>query len=279
MTGIRADVSLEEAGGAMDAPAATAADLKLEGDAIPEQYRGKSVADVLKMVEATTGALRISEEARKTAEASREPVTREVIREVAPAAVVDERLTKEQLATLFESDPISAVGYMTDIAAKDATRQVEARLAPLAIGAANNAEAAAKAQFKDEFELFGPEIKEMTALIAKNPGGKEYLGTPAAWEQAISYVRGKTENLEKLIAHRVAKTSTAAAEAARIAQEGRTGYSPTPTRGSADAGKVVGSIPDSAGLDETQRKIADTFIAQGVFKSYAEYAKWDKLGS
>ena len=275
----RTEVSIDEATSAMAAPKATDLTTKLEGANVPEQFRGKTLEEVARFASTATEALRISEDARKTAEA-RSYAPAPVVVQAAPAAVVAEREpTDEELAEAFEKNPVAAVRWMTNKARADAEKNLESRLGPLGASAMANAEIGARGRFTTEFAVLADEIKTVTDEIKKNGGGQNVLGTPAGWDQVMSYVRGKPGNFEKVIAANAKAAGEKAALEAREVQSRSGGYSPTPTRSSSEvAPGDVRPISGGAGLDETQRKIADMFIAQGTFKDYAEYAKWDKMG-
>lgn len=249
-------------------------DAKLEGDDVPEELRGKTVKEAIAFAKATKDALLLSESERKKASETphQQPETRVVLEQPRQQAQ-EVTLSKEQLSELFQSDPIAAVAYMNDKLYRQASGDIERRLAPLSAGAASAAEQTARARYADEFALFGPEISE----IAKNITDKSFLGSPAAWEQIVSFVRGKEGNFDKLVEHKAKKQADKAREDAQEIQRKVAGFNPPPTAGGAPT-EGSKAAPNTAGLDETERRIADGFIASGVFKDYSEYAKWQKMG-
>jgi hypothetical protein len=273
MTGPTA-VTMEEIEQQIKAAEGTDLDkVKLEGDNVPEAFRGKTAAEVVKAAESAMSALKESEKARKDAEAARSaaPPAPVVIREE-PKPAAEPQLSKEELAQLFESDPIAAVAYMNDRAMKTAEQYFNSRFGSLASGASSMAEQSARAKYSTEFELFGDEIKKIAAAIPD----KSALGTIEGWDNLIGYVRGKGENFDKLLEHRRAKEATKAAEEARQAQEATAGFSPAPRATNSGSPKGGGQSTD-AGLDDTERRIAQRFIDDGVFKDFAEYKKWRDL--
>lgn len=241
--------------------------IKLEGDTVPEEFRGKTAAELVAMAKATSDALRTSEEARKAQPA---PAAPQPVIVQAPAAPKEEPLlTKEQLAELFETDPIGAVAYMQEKAVKEAEANIEKRFSGLTHGSMSMAEQSAKSRFADEFALFGDDIKRITNAMLD----KTALGSVEGWENVISYVRGRPGNFEKYIEHKTKVNAEAAAAAARAEQEKLVGFQPRPAAGVGPSSPAPGA-QSSEGLDETEQKIADGFIAQGVFKTRAEYKKW-----
>src|SRR5437868_5478087 len=133
--------TLEEFEQAIAAPAASpkASDFKLEGDEIPEEFRGKTAAEVVAQAKAAMSALRTSEEARvtmKTAMETRQPAP------AAPAAPVVEEpeMTREQLKELYDTDPLAAMEKFTEIAEKRATKNFNVRLGQMETSGASVAE-------------------------------------------------------------------------------------------------------------------------------------------
>lgn len=273
---IRQEVTMGEIEAEIKAAESTNTDgIKLEGTDIPEEFRGKTVSEVLKLAKASREALTISEEARKSAAtAPRSDAGPTTIVMAPPAPVEDKRLSKEELAGLFESDPIGAVAYMQEIAVKDAEVRFERRLAPMSAGAASAAEGQARQRYGDEFALFETEIKKIADAIPN----KAFLGTPEGWDQVIGFVRGNGENFNKLVEHRTKKTAAKAVADAQEIQARSAGFSPTSSIRGTSVPSGSTSAGDDAGLDEVERQIADKFVDQGVFKNRAEYKKWKDIG-
>ena len=273
MTGVRTEVSMDEIGAQIAAAAAGGTDpstMKLEGDKIPEALRGKTVADLIAQRDLAEQTASIATKARQAAEErANAGGNREVIREVERVAPVDLRLTKEQLAELFEKDPIGAVAYMQDIAIKDAAGQFERRFAPLAAGSASVAETAARDRFKDEFELFGGEIKAITDALPD----KSVLANPEGWKNIVAFVRGKDGNFEKLIAHKGKSAAEAAAIAARAEQDRGAGASMTGVVTGAGGGGGGSTDTSTYGLTKEELSHADK---QNLTPK--EYAFWKNQG-
>ena len=271
MTQPGSSVTMDEIAEQIAAGAAAGADpstMKLEGDMIPEPFRGKTVADILAQQKLMADAVEQSN--RKVRELESANVNRpaSVQQFEAPVAQPDPRLSKEQLAELFEKDPIGAVAYMQDIAIKDAANQFERRFAPLTAGSAQAAENSAKAKFADEFALFGGEIKNVIDAMPD----KSILANPAAWDNIISFVRGKPENFDKLMAIRTSKAAEAAALAARTAESHAAGASMTSSV-RPGAPSVAVSSEGNYGLNADEMHAADV-----MGTSYKDYAHWKKIG-
>jgi hypothetical protein len=261
--------TLEEFEAHVAAPTAApkASEFKLEGDDIPEEFRGKTAAEVVKEAKAFQNALRMSEDARTSQRAalearSAEPAAPKVVEEPA-----EEVMTREQLAELAATDPVAAMEKVTEIAEKRAEKNFNARLARMDQGNASLAQDWAKQEFPDEFQLFGAELD---TFVKKFP--PETFSTKKGWEDAISYVRGQRGNFEKLMEHRQKGPAKGAVEA-RMEQERESGHS-------GGNGVQRGRIPAAQveTLDAVQDKIAQEFIDTGVFKDKAEYIRWSKIG-
>jgi hypothetical protein len=216
-------VSLDEIEQQMAPPAIQpdVATLKLDGQGIPEQYQGKTVAELIQMQEQLAQSLKLSEHGRILAQqAAQAPVA------AAPAAPAEPApLTDEELAELHANEPVKAIRYMQDQAVRAATRNFEARIAPMMQGSSSSAENAARAAYPEEFAALGSEI---SAMIQTLPN-KGVLTDPAAWDQLIGYVRGQKGNFEKFIAFKDSKKAGANLSAARQAQEAGAGMSFAPS--------------------------------------------------
>lgn len=245
--------------------AAAAGPALLTGDDIPEQFRGKSAKEIAEMADRSMKALRVSEEARLAALEARAaaPVP---VAPAAPPAEDPQEMTDEQFDALYEEDPKRALRVAAERIALTTERNILARMAPLQAGQRDSAEAAARAKYTEEFELLGDEIK---AVVAKIPN-QQYLSSPGAWDDVISFVRGK--NIDKVVDARMKKVGAANESTARAAQFASAGF--TATRTVAPAPVIAGSDPSNHGLDPAELKIADT-----LGQSPAEYARWKKMGN
>lgn len=259
--------TLEEYEAATATPAAPpkAAEFKLEGDDIPEEFRGKTALEIATQAKAFQNALRMSEDARvtmKTAFESRPA-------EPAPKPVEEEpEMTREQLKELYDTDPLEAMAKMTEIAEKRATKNFSTRLGQMESSGVGLAENWARQEFPDEFKLFGEELDK---FVKQFPPAT--FTTKKGWEEAISFVRGKRGNFEKLMEFRQNGPPKGAAEA-RMEQETTAGHS---GGSNGQRGRVPTESPTV--LDATQKQIAQEFINSGVFKDEAEYVKWSKIGA
>lgn len=262
MTGPAVDqgnsMTMEEIEAGIAAPVAPPKleEVKLEGDDVPEAFKGKSAAELVAHNKALETSLRLSESARIALERPQAPAP------VAPVAEAPApRITREQLQEIYEKDPLEAFAVMSDLAIQNAARHYEARMSNIELGSTGAAEAQAKAKYGTEFEVLGKEIEAVRRAVPD----QSIFNSPKAWEDLVSYVRGQPENFDKIVDARAGKT-TRTAEAARAEQEADIGFSATPVLRAAPPGRVKT-------LDATQKEIAATL---GLTE--AEYIKWHNLG-
>lgn len=236
--------------------------IMIDGEAVPEDLRGKTVAEIVARTKALSDSLRLSEQARKQAELTAETALRHPAAPPPPPPPAPKELTEEELAELHQSDPIKAIRVMQDQAIRIAEQNLEHRLRPLFSGTASSVESAARVKYADEFQLFGDQISQVVAQVTD----KSAFSRPEAWDDLISLVRGRPGNLERIIEHRNgAAAAQQQAEAARRAQADGIGFSGTEAR--------MSRVPTSAAaLDPTQREIADKL---GLTPE--EYVKWSKI--
>lgn len=236
-------------------------EIKLDGDDVPDDLKGKSVTELIAQANALQEALKVSERARTSSEQMAALATRSTPTPVA-AAVPEPVLTDEQLAEIYQNEPIKAIKLMQDQAARALLTNIDSRLGTLYNSTAAQAESSARTKFAAEFEVLGPEISQMIAQI---PNSKSVLTTPEAWENLISIVRGKPGAFEKISQHYAAKAGAPTLETARRAQ-------------SEDAGVVLTSAVRAPSptapttLDATQKE-----IAQKLGLTEKEYQDWSKV--
>lgn len=246
-----------------------ASEFKLEGDDVPEEFRGKTAAEIAKEAKAFQTALRISEDARTSMRASLER-PQEPARPAAPVVEEEKLPSREEIKALYDEDPIAAIEKMQEIALRAAEKNLNVRLGQMSAGTASLAENWAREEFGDEFKLFGDEIK---SFISKIPD-KSPLSTKEGWENMISYIRGQRGNFEKLMKYRTEGPGKTGTEA-RIEQEAAAGFSGT----NGAARSAIPAKGPSVVTDETEKEIVKEFIASGTFKDEAEYLKWKNLGA
>ena len=204
-------------------------------------------------------SLRVSEAAR-LAVAAAAPTAPAAPKEPEPTPVVPK--TREEIAAMFQEDPVGAIEYVQNLTLNAVAQHVDSRVSPLANSALNAQEIDARNRYKTEFELFGDDIKKMAEQVPD----RSVLTNPAAWDDLVTFVRGKSGNLEKYIAH-VTQNNR---DTARNEQIGGTGFT-----GRSGPSRITDSGGDGYyGLDAVQREIADI---QGI--SYADYAKWNKVNN
>ena len=127
-----------EAGLEAQKAASKPTDLKLDGEGIPDEFKGKTVADLIAMQDQLKRSLILSEQARASAIA---PAP-----QAPPAPVVEEpkELTDEELTELHSQDPVKAIRIMQEQAVRIAQRNLEARVGPLMSGTTSAVETAAR---------------------------------------------------------------------------------------------------------------------------------------
>jgi len=239
---VRVDVMLDDVGDALKAEEQRQKD---EADAAKKKKEREEAAaerDADPRVKALEQALRISEESRKRTEQFAAP-PQEKKEEPPP-----KELTREELNELHKTDPLAAIEYMQAKAIRTAEENLARRLGPLSAGAATSARQLAMQKYPDEFQVLA-------------------MGNAKAWDDLISYVRGKPGNFEKMLDHRDSKRRDADATAAREREAASAGVhtrsevrSPPPAKGST--------------LDATEKEIAK---AMGM--TDADYTKWRNIGN
>jgi ribosomal protein L12E/L44/L45/RPP1/RPP2 len=238
---------------------------KLEGDEVPEELRGKTVAEVVALQKGMKDALLTSEQGRKNAEtlaATAAAATAPPAPVAPPAPTPEPELSDEEIAELHQEDPIKAIKYMNAQAIRTAEKNLEARLGPMLAGTAASVEENARTKYKGDFESIGPEIE---AFIQKLPN-KGVLANPQGWDDLISLVRG--QNIEKVITHR----SEAAAEAAK-AQAQRDQQDLAGFQGTGQAPRPAAAVPGGvAEMDDIQKEIASK-----LGMTPEDYIKWGKV--
>jgi hypothetical protein len=214
--------------------------VKLDGDDFPEEFRGKSLADVLEHTRRLESALRISEQGRVAAQHQPPPAAS------APVPVADEPdLNREELAQLLQTDAVAGVQALIDRAMTRAEKHLERRLGGITAGAASTAEAHARQLYPMEFELFGSQIKRFVELMPD----KSPLSSVDGWDNAIAYIRGLRGNIEQYM------------EAVSKKNGKDTTIPPGPTREAAVAGPVLRSQrapvggPSARITDPTEREV------------------------
>lgn len=262
--------TLEEFEREVAAPAAPATSIKLEGDDVPEEFRGKSVAEVLAMTSAMGKSLRISEDARLALANSAKERTDNPPPPEAPIQREPEipQITREQLKELYDTDPIQAIEVMQQTALARAEQHVNRRMEQLQVGVIDNAEKWAREEFKDEFEVLGKDIEN----FRKSLPNQAAFTTKKGWQDLVSYVRGQPGNFEKFMEHKQnggGKLRTLSI--AREEQEANSGFT-----GGAPRRSTI--VADDTEMDATEQKIMNEFIDAGTFKDKAEYLKWRKMG-
>jgi len=113
-------------------------EIKVDGTDIPEDLRGKSVADVIKLAGNLANALKLSENARTNAETMARMASQQPSAPPAPVAAPEPKeLSREEISELYATDPIKAIEVMQNQAISKVAKQYEVRLEPLFSGTSN----------------------------------------------------------------------------------------------------------------------------------------------
>lgn len=255
-------VTIEEMEQSLAAPTPQKlSDIKLDGEGVPDELKGKSVAELVAQANGLREALLVSERARTQSDQMAALASRPVAAPVEQPKHEPE-LTDEQLAELHSTDPLKAIRYLRDQGIREASKNLESRMGSLFTSTAAGAEREARTKYKAEYEVLGSEI---SAMVAQIPNASSVLTTPEAFDNLIAIVRGRPGNFEKMTQHYAVKAGAPTLDTARATQV-------------ADAGVTLASsmrtpIAASVGaLDATQLEIANKL---GLTPQ--EYLNWSKV--
>lgn len=233
-------------------------EVKLEGDSVPEKYRGKTLDDILRENADLERNARLAAAEREAFRAAAESG-----RQAPPPPPREEEpkeLTREELAQMYQEDPLAAIEAMQNQAFRKAEKHLNVRLGQLESGTISAAESWARDTYKEEFELFGNQIKQ----FVDNLPNKSVFTSKQGWKDAIAYIRGQDDNMAKLIDHKSSGGRTS--KTAREEQDQESGFSGGSSARSKGGRRTVR-------LNEDQKEAAKIM---GV--SDAEYIKWANLG-
>ena len=250
-------------------------ELPLEGDSVPEEFRGKKFGDVLGMFSNLKNALKTSEEARTQALATTQLLAeRQAPAQVqAPApqpsgSLADREPTDAEWKEMYENDPFAYQQKRFEIIEKRIAKGVDARLQPSTLTAAESSKQMARGKYPEAFEVLGKEIDEFVEQAFPSADARSTLAAPGAWERVVQYVQGA--NLDKIISHRRSKEA-ATASAAR--QEAERKFAAPVANGGRPAAPRGGKLTP-ASLDETSKEIARNLMPElPPQKAYEEYCK------
>jgi hypothetical protein len=233
--------------------------IKLDAEGMPEELRGKSAQEVVEYATRLKEAVRISEEARVSAQQQAELALRsnQFQPQQQKAPEPEPELTREQLAEMMSNDPVAAMEYISTQTTRRVAAQYEERLRPLMSNNVNSAEDYARDKYKDEFAILGKDIDQLVASI---PGGRQGMTSRQAGDDLVSLVRGR--NFDKLGEYR----SQATRETRQEAAEGQSGITMRNTQAPRQQATTNGQ------LDATQLEIADK-----LGMTPAEYINWSKV--
>jgi len=261
---LREDVMLEDVGKALEAQAVKdeaarkAAEAKVATDA-EAAARAAAGGGENTQVRALQEALRISEEGRRRTEEMLRTAAAPV-REAPPA-----ELTEDQWNELYQKNPLAAIELKQAQANKKLLDNIEQRLAPLVSGGATSAKELARAKYPDEFRLFDADIQQMLSDPRISPASMNNI---QAWDDLVSFIRGKPANFEKLIEDRANKARNKAADDAHTVQQAVAG---------AHTRSDVRPLPPASAsdLDSVEKEIARAIHPDlDPEEAYASYKTW-----
>lgn len=245
-------------------------DALADGDDIPDEYKGKSVNEIIKIANAARDGVRSATSAAEAARAAAD-VAAQSYRQPAPVADEPKDLTRDELQALYDEDPVKMIEAVESQAARRIDRHIEQRLAPLTAGTMSAAENWAKEEFPEEFELFGDDLKKLVDSVPN----KAVFTSKDGWQDAIAYVRGRKGNFEKLVKHRQDKEEATSRDASRGRERDTAGFGGRSNSGTR-APAADKAVADK--MSPEMRTVAQSFIDQGVFKDYSEYQTWYNKG-
>lgn len=249
-------------------------ELPLEGESVPEEFRGKKFGEVLGMFSNLKTALKTSEEARTQALATtqllaeRQAPAQPQAQTTQPVPAADREPTDSEWKEMFENDPFSYQQKRFEMIEKRIAKGVDARLAPSTLTAAESSKHMARSKYPEAFEVLGKEIDEFVESAFPSMDAKGALAAPGAWERVVQYVQGA--NLDKIISHRRSKEASTAATAR---QEAERKFAAPVANGGRPAAPRGGKLTP-ASLDETSKEIARNLMPElPPQKAYEEYCK------
>lgn len=236
-------------------------EIKVEDEDVDEDFRGKSVAEIIEQAKRLKKAVEISETARLALQNSQEALTssRQAPPPAAPAAPAPEpELNDEQLQALFDESPRKYHEYLNQQSEKRILSTLKSQIAPVLGSSADLALRDAERRYPDEFAAFGKEMKE---FISRMPD-KSALAQEGAIDELVDWQRGK--HWKKFDEYRQSKAGNGLNDARKqMAEETPSDFARTPqvTRQNGGGGRRVQ-------LDQVQREVA---AAMGLSEEqYAE---------
>ena len=225
----------------------------LDGEDIPEAFRGKSVSDLVTTISRLGDALKVSEDARVALKTSSEALA-EARRAPPPAAPPpapqpDPELNDEQLQALYDESPRKYQDYLAQQSERRMTRMMQGYLAPVVGNSADMALREARQRFPEEFVAFGKDIEK---FVSEMPD-KNILATPGAVDQMMDYMRGK--NWKAFQDHIAAKQNGSLREAQhQLSAQTPADFSRSPAP--APVPRSGGGARRPVQLDDTMKEIA-----------------------
>lgn len=183
--------------------------VKFEGDGVPEIVRGKTAAETLALISGMQESLRLSEQARAQALAT---ATALAERPAASAPAPVQQIvaepadpTEAELKAIYDEDPFKYHQTVAQITERRMMKQLNSTVQPLMGSTASAAEQAARAKYKDEFDILGKEIDHI--IQTELGGNRAVMAQPEAWDRLIKYARG--EHIDKFVSEKAKRSSDA----------------------------------------------------------------------
>jgi hypothetical protein len=214
--------------------------VKLEGDAVPEEFRGLTLDQLLHRAQGQVQVIKNMGQPRVEIPA---PASTPVA--PAPSAPALPIIDPDKFREAFNEDPVNALAAALQIGEQRAMAIMEQRIAPLIGNVGSAAEQVARQKYPDEFKLFDKEIREAAAQVPN----KQALASPEGWEALVKYVRG--DQADRWYEHKRSKETGAppadprATAAATTLESFPASPPPSPTNGRKPAGRgYTGTLTD-----------------------------------
>lgn len=232
----------------VDPTAPTPPDLsvKLDGDNIPEAFRGLTVDQ---LVQRAAGQIEVIKRMGQGGERQAPPPPVEPpLTPSAPQPLP--QIGIDQFREMYDKDPVEALATYGAVTEARMMRLFEDRIQPLLGNNASSAEFQARQQFPDEFKLFEREIKAAASQVPN----KAALASPDGWAALVKYVRG--DNVDRWIEYKTSqkKGSDPADPQAAAASAALENLTPSPTPSPTNGRPRTSGKGYSGALTEEQRE-------------------------
>jgi hypothetical protein len=229
-------------------PQAPDLSVKLDGDAIPEEFRGLTLDQMLQRAKGQVEV--IKRFGRGESAPPPQPTPTPAAQPTAPQPLP--QISENEFRELYDKDPAAAIAAVTAVTEQRMLRFFDDRIQPLLGNHASSAEFQARQQFPDEFKLFENEIKAAAAQVPN----KAALASPEGWAALVKYVRG--DNIDKLIEYRMSQKAggdTQVDPRTRAAETTLEGVTPAPAPSPTNGRPRTSTKGYSGPLSDEQREI------------------------